>query len=273
MAAINPSTATKNDMIVALVQKELLFNAMLAPLVTNVSQFAVKGNKSVEFPKLTSFTAGLRAFGTAGVESVISESTDVLNLDQNLYIAYIIDTSSAIQSSINWEMETAKRASSAIARAIDTKLVATLESVGTPVGVVGDVTKAIVIEMRRKLMVANADMNAVVFLASPDQEAKLLNIDEFTRNDVYGQPVNMTGMIGRLYGVPVIISNSLASGSFYMFDKAGIAMAFQRSPAYGEAPAIEYGVSSVKRAIDTLWGVCGLQLTAGVSPLVVKHGV
>lgn len=273
MAAINPSNATKNDLIVALVQKELKFSALLAGLVTDVSQFAVKGNKTVEFPKLTSFTVANRAFGAAGVESVISETTDSLALSENAYLSYIIDTSSAIQSSINWEMETAKRAASAHGRNIDAKILATLNSVGTAVGVAGNITKAIVIEMRKQLKKANADMNQVVLVVAADQEAVLLNIDEFTRTDMYGSQVIMSGMIGRLYGIPVIVHNGLADGEYFMFEKSGVAFAMQKAPAIGEAPAIEYGTSSVKRAMDCLFGVCGLQLTAGVSPLVIKHGV
>ena len=102
MSVINPANATKNDLIVALVQKELKFSALLSSLITDVSAYATKGNKSIEFPKLTSFTATNRAFGVAGVDSVIVDTTDSLALSNNLFISYIIDTSSAIQSSINW---------------------------------------------------------------------------------------------------------------------------------------------------------------------------
>jgi hypothetical protein len=126
--------------------------------------------------------------------------------------------------------------------------------------------------MRKLLKKADADMNQVVFLASPAQEAYLLNIDEFTRNDIYTGQVVMSGQIGRLYGVPVIIHNGLSDSQFFMFEKSGLALGMQAAPAYGEAPAIEYGVGSVKRAVDQLFGVCGLQLTSGVSPLVIRHG-
>jgi hypothetical protein len=90
---------------------------------------------------------------------------------------------------------------------------------------------------------------------------------------MFGAPTLITGQIGRCLGIPVIVHNGLADGEFFMFEKSGIALGFQSAPAYGEAPAIDYGVGSVKRAIDQLFGVAGLQLTAGVSPLVIKHGV
>lgn len=273
MSVINPSNATKNDLIVALVQKELAFSAMLGSLVTDVSAFAQKGMKSIAFPKLSSFTVSNRAFGSAGTATTISDTVDNLNLSENAYVSYLIDTKSALQSSIQWEMEAAKRAGSAHGRYVDTKIVVVLESVGTPVGVAGDITKAIVIEMKKKLKQANADMNACVLVISAAQEAKILAIDEFTRWDMYNSPIIMTGTIGKLFGFPVVVSNALSDSQFYAFEKSGVAIGYQAAPAYGEQPALEYGVGSMLRAVDQLFGVCGLQLTAGVSPLVIKHGV
>jgi hypothetical protein len=170
-------------------------------------------------------------------------------------------------------METAKRAASAHGRNIDARILATLNAVSTAVGIAGDITKAIVIKMRKMLKQANADMNAVVLVVSADQESKLLNIDEFTRNDMYTGQVIMNGQIGRLYGVPVIVHNGLLDAEFFMFEKSGIAYGMQKAPAMGQAPAIEYGTSSVKKAMDCLFGTAGLQLTAGISPLVISYGV
>jgi hypothetical protein len=272
MSVINPSNVTKNDLIVALVQKELQFSAMLGSLVTDVSAFAQKGMKTIAFPKLSSFSVSNRAFGTAGSATTISDTVDVLNLNESAYVSYIIDTKSALQSSINWEMETAKRAGSAHGRYVDTKIVAVLEAVGTPVGIAGDITKNIVIEMKKKLKQANADMNNCALVLSAYQEAKVLAIDEFTRWDMYNTPVIMTGAIGKLFGLPVVISNALADGQFFAFEKSGVAIGYQSAPAYGEQTALEYGVGSMLRAVDQLFGVCGLQLTGGLSPLVIKHG-
>lgn len=273
MPVINPSNATKNDLIVALVQKELQFSAMLGSLVTDVSSFAQKGMKTIAFPKLSSFTVANRAFGIAGTTSVITDTTDTLALTESAYVSWLIDTKSALQSSINWEMETAKRAGSAHGRYVDAKIVAALNSAGTPVGVAGNITKAIVIELKKKLKQANADMNACVLVISAAQEAAILSIDEFTRWDMYNTPVIMTGAIGRLFGLPVVVSNALADGEYFAFEKSGIAIGYQASPSYGEQTALEYGVGSMLRAVDQLFGVCGLQLTAGISPLIIKHGV
>lgn len=268
------SGPTKNDLITALVQKELKFSAILAGLVTDVSAFAVKGNQSISFPKLSSFTVGNRALGTAGSESVITATKEKMDLDQSAYLAWIIDPKDAIQSTIEWEMETVKRASSAHGRYVDEKLINVLETYGTPVGVAGNITKAIVLEMRKILKTNQADLNQCVLLVSAEQEANLLNIDEFTHADVYGAGAPLaTGVVGRIYGVPCIVHSGLPAGSFYMFEKTGIAIGFQANPAYDEGPALEYGAGAKKRVLDQLFGVMALQVESGVSKLIVKHGV
>lgn len=268
------SGPTKNDLITALVQKELKFSAMLAGMVTDVSQFAQKGVKSISFPKLTSFTVGNRAFGIAGTESTISATTEKLDLDQNAYIAWVIDPKDAIQSTVEWELETVKRASSGHGRNVDAVLINVLNTFGTPVGTAGDITKAIVLDMREALRKANADLNQCVLVVSANQEHKILNIDEFTRAEVYGAGAPIaTGVIGRLYGMPVVIHNGLADAEFFMFEKSAVVMGVQSAPTYDEGPALEYGAGAKKRVLDMLFGATALQLTAGKSALIIKHGV
>ena len=64
--------ATKQDLIAALVQKELIAKAILAGTVLDVSRFAVKGAKTIAFPKAGSFTVEDRA---TGVQATIQNLT------------------------------------------------------------------------------------------------------------------------------------------------------------------------------------------------------
>ena len=48
--------ATKNDLIVSLVQRELISKAVVMPSIRDASAFAVKGAKSVAIPRAGSFT-------------------------------------------------------------------------------------------------------------------------------------------------------------------------------------------------------------------------
>jgi hypothetical protein len=260
--------ATKQDLIAALVQKELAAKANLLPYVTDVSRFAVKGAKSISFPKFGSFTPINRATATAGDAAVLTATTDKLDLDINAYIAWIVDSSDEIQSTVAVQSELALRAASGHGRYVDFNIIAELEAAGTATTTTGAISRNVILEMRETLLKANADMNELVLVLDPTSETDLLKIEEFTKADVYGQAVIPSGMIGRVYGVPVLINNQLDDDQYFMFAKSGIAIGFQKSPAISEQGANEFGSGAVRVAMDQLYGVKAMQGAA----LIVKDG-
>lgn len=268
---------TKQSLIASLVQKELAFNAKLMPFVTDVSMFAVDGMKQISFPKLTSFTVVNRTEGVAGDATALTSSVDDLLLDQNAYVAWVIDAMTIKQANIPAQLEFAKRAAAAQARYVDTQIIAKLRSVASHFQNVGadvNITYANVLDMVKRLEEADANMADAVFLISPAQKAAMMALDEFKRADVYGQATIKSGVIGEILGVPVVVHNGLVAKEAFLMEKSAIAVGFQKSASYGEQSALEYGVGAVKAAVDQLFGLCGLQLAqkgaaAGKSPLVL----
>jgi hypothetical protein len=266
---------TKQDVIAAIVQKELKFAAKLLPYVSDMSMFAGKGAQTVKFPKLTSFTVVDRASAAAGDASVLTSSVDTLALDLNAYVSWIIDSSDEIQTMIDAQIAFAQRAASAHGRYVDEQLILKAEAVGVATTTPGNITRDIVLEMRKALLKNDGDMAQSVFMFSPDQEEALLKIAEFTSAQVYGQPVIPNGMVGRLYGIPVVIHNGLATQQYFLAEKSGLAIAFQKNPMMAEQAEIQYGTSAKRVAMDQLFGVCGLQLGekgvgATLSPMIIK---
>jgi len=270
--------ATKMDLIATAVQRELAFRAKMVPTITDVSQFAEAGLKTIEFPKLGSFTVQKRVEGQRGDASVIVSSTDVMALDQNAYVAWIIDATSRIQSRIDAKVMNARRAASAHARQVDLDIIAELESIAglnvygaTPT----DVTRDNILDMREFVLENDALEEDLMWCISVDQEKALLKISEFSRNDVYGSPVIQTGVIGTLYGIPVMRHNGIKSGQVLLHEKSAVAIGFQKSPTYDEEKATEYGAGAMREVLDQLYGVKGCQLgekglLASESPLVAK---
>lgn len=266
---------TKMDIITAIVQKELKFAAKLLPYLTDFSVFATKGAKSVKVPKLSSFTVVDRASAAAGDASVLTSAVDTLNLDFNAYVAWVIDSSDEVQTMIDAQIEFARRAASAHGRYVDEQVIVKAEAVGVATTTAGNVTRDIVLEMRQTMQTRDADLSQCAYFFSPAQETFLLKIDEFTRNDVYGQPIIPNGVIGRLYGIPVVIHNGLATQQYFLWEKGGLGVAFQKAPAMSEQGANEYGTSAKRVAMDQLFGLTGLQLGekgvgATLSALVIK---
>lgn len=270
---------TKMEIIAEMVQRELAFNAKLFPFITDFSFLAGKGAKSVSFPKLTSFTVTNRASGAAGDASALTSSVDTMLLDKNAYVAWLVDSSDEVQSRIDVQAEFAKRAAAAHGRYVDSQIITELDLVAglnINAGVPADITRDNILDMREFIAKNDGKLESTVLVIPPEQEKAMLKISEFSNADVYGQAVIPSGMIGRVYGIPVIIHNGLGDAQqAYMFEKEGMSIAFQKAPNMSAQMANEYGSNAVRYAMDQLFGVKGLQLGekglgATVSPLVAK---
>lgn len=268
---------TKQALIASLVQKELAFRAKLTPFFTDLSSLAVPGATSIAVPKLSSFTVVDRAEGVYGDASQLTSSNDVLNLDQNAYVSWIIDSMTALQSNIPAQLEFARRAAAAQARFVDEKIISEVRSVAHAfinVGADSDVSYANILTMIKELEENDAAMEDCVWLVSPQQKQAVFALAEFKNQYQFGQATLPSGVIGTIMGCPVVLHNGLAGKEMFLAEKSGLAYAFQKNASYGEQPEIGYGVGAMKAAIDQLFGVKGMQLgqkgaASGKSPLII----
>ena len=268
---------TKQALIAAMVQKELAFKAKLTPFFTDLSSLANPGATSVAIPKLSSFTVIDRAEGDYGDASQLTSSNDVLSLDKNAYVSWIIDSMTAIQANIPAQLEFARRAAAAQARYVDSAIIAEIRSVAFSFLNVGsdvDVTYANILTMVKELEENDAAMEDSVWLVSPQQKSALFALAEFKNQYQFGQATLPNGVIGTILGTPVVMHNGLAGKELFLAEKSGLAYAFQKNASYGEQDEIGYGVGAKKAAIDQLFGVKGMQLAqkgaaSGKSPLII----
>ena len=266
----------KQELVAELVQRELKAAVTLLPTITDFSSLAVPGAKTIKIPKLTSFTVVNRASQAAGTPEDLSATTDNMNLDQNAYVQWIIDSFDEIQANIPAQAEFALRAAAAHGRFVDAQIIGEMETVGVEeASATGDVTRDIVLAMRKQLLQRNADKNALFMAVGPEQEEALLKIDEFTRADIYGTSNIPDGMIGRVYGVNIIMNNQLADDQYFMYERTGMSVAFQQRANLVSETDIDYGSNARKFVLDQIFGVQGLQLGqegvgATLSALVVK---
>jgi N4-gp56 family major capsid protein len=268
---------TKQDLIAAVVQRELAAKAKLTPFFTDLSSLVGPGMQSISVPKLSSFTVADRTEGVAGEISALTSSVDKLDLNQNLYVSYLIDPMTAIQSNIPAQLEFARRAAAAQARKIDELIVTELGSIAHQfinVGADANVTYANVLKMVRELEENEANMDECVWLVSPAQKEAIFGLAEFKNFQQFGQAILPSGVIGQILGIPVVMSTFISSPQVYLAEKSGLAYAFQKNASYGEQDELAYGVGAKRAAIDQIFGIRGMQLSqkgaaSGKSPLVI----
>jgi hypothetical protein len=260
--------ATKNEAIESLVQRELKAKSILSGFVTDVSRFAITRRKSIEFPKLESFTPINRTEGAAGDAATLVATTDKLDLNQNAYVAWIVDSMSEVQSSIDSQLEYAKRAASGHGRYVDSQIIATANAeagYSENVGGGGTITYNSILNMREYVLKNEGMLERMGLFVSVAQEKELFKLTEFKQADVFGQATLPSGVIGSILGMPVIRHNLLADGEAFVWDSEGIALGFQRGASMSEQGANEYGSNAVRKAMDQLFGVKGLQIEQGTA--------
>lgn len=260
MADVVSTPGLAMELIAAAVQKELAFKAKLRASITDVSSFAMPGHDQISFPKLTSFTVVDRAAGVAGDATALTDSKDTLLLDKNAYVAWIIDSMSAVQTRIDAQIENATRAAAAQARFVDSEILAVAEADATAITTVSPlVTRDVILEMQEDLLNNFADPDKITLWLSPQQRTALLKIDEFTRADAYGSSNIPGGVVGSVFGVPVVLHAGIAANRYYMVERDGMAIGFQKGLSMDEQGANEYGVGAKRVAMDQLFGVKSLQ--------------
>ena len=168
--------ATKNALIVSLVQRELIDKAVVMPSIRDASAFAGKGSKSIAVPRAGSFSVEDRATTIEATKVNVTYSTDTIVLDQMSTVSWLVDPQDEIESSIAVEQDLALRAASAHAKNFDTLVIAGLEADSSTTTTAGAITKDIVLEMRETLLTANGDLSKFTLLIGPSSETTLLAI-------------------------------------------------------------------------------------------------
>lgn len=267
--------STKQAMIAATVQRELLEGAVVAPLAMDVSAYCEPGAKSIEFPKASHMTVSNRTEGSQGDAQQLVYSTDKMDLNFNAYLAWIIDYKSKIQSRIDVQLDMASRAARAHVSYLDAQIVAALESFGQATTTAGELSYAILVEMMQKFMQNKGKKEQAAWLVGTETWGKLINITELKQYLVYGEVVIPNGVIGSIFGVKLAVSTLVPDQTFYLFDKEAVVYGLQAGPSYSEQPANQYGSQAKRAVLDQIFGTTGQFVAqegaaAGKSALILK---
>ena len=275
-------TAVKAAAISELVLRELKPAAKLLPTVTDVSNFAGPGLKSISFPKFGSFTVEERASGVAGNAQTAAASVDTLDLNKNAYISWIIDNMDLYQTVPEVKAEYLKRAGSAHGRYVDDAILTSLDT-NTGYNQAGAITKAKILAARKWLVKNQADPSKLTLVVHAGDEAVLLDIADFVQASMYGTSNIPNGVIGKIYGMNVIIHSKPTLAKSYIYSPEAVLIGFQKGAAYDEQKKIEYGTGAYLAAVDQLFGIkssrllegtdeAGVALTGVKSPFIASIG-
>ena len=253
--------STKQEVITEIAQRALISASVMMPTMMDVSNRAVKGSKQVSLPKNTSlFTVENRATGVAGTNQDLTFGKDTMDLDIRAHIQWLVDADDEVESRLDVQRELIDRASREHARDFDARVFTEMEAAAIVTTTAGDISQDVVLEMRQVLCQNKAMMNDLWLDLGCDQEAIMLKIDPFVSAEKYGSAIIPQGVLGAIYGVKVVSSPELSAQQFFMHERAGIAFALQRAPAFDESPQPQFGVGAKLQVLAQKYGIQALQL-------------
>ncbi len=232
-------SASSMAIVSAVVQQTLKQESKLLPLISDYSQFAYKGASSVKAIRRTQFAAADKSENTDLSVQTITLAADTISLDKNKAIYSVLERVAEMQATPDVEseiiVEMAKELALQVDKDIYTQLL--LASAAAPdhrVAYAGaTLAQADILGGIKLLKVQNVPMTDVAMVIHPTDEMSLLGISDFVRADSYGNPNGLVnGMIGRVYGFPIYVTNVATESRAILFHKSAVGFASQMQPEY-----------------------------------------
>ena len=227
---------------------------MFRDMVTDYSSFVVSGGDKINVPSLSEVGVQGKVENTVIQYDATTETSVQIAIDKHKYASKMFEDISLIQSNGNLVSQYASIMGYALAKQIDTDLVASLVDGSTGLNLTGittgtdnTLTDANIESILATLGEADLDYRDgnVWMVVNPTIYADLLHNDKFVRYDALGKENVSSGQLGSIFGMKVAMSNIVASG-----DTGNAGMVFDSS-ACGFAMQKEIGAES-QRDIDYL---------------------
>lgn len=264
---ITETTATSLALVSNMVQSFLIQDSVLLDKVADYSSLAVAGAASIKIPRSTGFSVLDKSENTTALlQDDGSLAADTITLNKHKYVQFLVEDYAEVESSVNAANVFIQNATKNMALQLDKDIIVALKaaSAATPTHKIkyidtatnviarGDILKA-----RELLAIQNVPVRECYIAVSPSKEAQLLNIADFIDASKFGSAEAIqNGVIGRIYGMNVIIHNELTNDETLVWHKSAVGFAMQFAPRLQSS----YEVKELGElySIDTKYGVATL---------------
>lgn len=242
-------------------------NLVFKPFFDDYSSLVQGRGDVLHIPTMQEVASADKSANTS-VDYTANVETDIdLAIDQHKYAAKLFEDIAMVQANEQLFSKYAQSMGYALAKAVDTKIEALLQTIGTTQTLAADngLTNADVETALGTLMANDIPADECAFFVNPLIYADLLNSKAFVTNNSgagvgFGNTneVMQTGKVGNLFGIPVMVSSliptttSTGIESAYLVHKSAIAVAVQQDIRIQS----EYDVSylGTKVVADLIYG-------------------
>lgn len=240
-------------------------------LVQDRSGLVAGGGDIVNIP----FTAGVNARAKSASTDITYDSPEgapiTLNIDKHYYVGVKIEDIAKVQSNYDLKSAFQVRMAEALARQIDTDLLALYASAGTSVSGGAAIDDADIIAVVSAFDAANTPLDMRRGVIGTYTKGDLLGVNKYTAYDQTGQTGKAVdrsgGLLANVYDMDIYFSQNVpvsTTGRNLFFHKNAINLAKQQAPKF----EMEYSVDSLatKTALHTIYGI-GIERAASVIEL------
>lgn len=212
-----------------------LTKATVSPQVTNMTWVNPGGAaEAIRIPKFQydeSTSAVDDVDNLVDTPDDVSEATFVLNLDQHKGFFYQIRYIEQDKAAVALGESVLRQRTAALGSVIDTNVLATTSGFTNVLS--GACNKATLVSAIEILNGNNVPQTDRVLLVDPGSYSDLLNTNDFVRADsVAGATINQSGLVGKVLGLDVFLTNNLpgaAIANAVVMHRAAIAMAMLKT--------------------------------------------
>lgn len=209
-----------------------------ANLVKDLSGLAKGGGDLIRSP----FTAAVNARAKSASTDLTFDSPEgapvVLNIDKNYYVGVKLENIAVVQSNYDVKSAFFERMSEALARQIDTDLLALYASAGTSVSGGAAVDDADILSVVTTFDLANTPTDMRRGVVGPYTKADLSGVNKYTAYDQTGktgEAVSGSGLVSKVYDMDIYFSQNVptsTTGRNLFFHKSAVSIAKQQAPKF-----------------------------------------
>lgn len=253
---------------------------VMAPLVKRFDAEVQQKGDTIHIPDVSNLTANVKTANTQVTLNAPTESETQVLINQHYESSFLVEDILKVQSQYDLQSEYTNKSGYAIAKQVDTGLLAEYSNfTNTDVGTYGvDLTDSTILAAIEALDLANAPMEDRAAVIYPTQKTALLKIDKFVKADYMGQYQNETivrtgpnsrYLWGDIYGVPFYYTLQVSQTAGtptqihnVLFHKEALILAMQQAPRTQSDYIIEYLGDLV--VVDAIWGIKTLRGDFGI---------
>ncbi len=210
------------------------------------------------------FTAGVNARAKAASTNITYDSPEgapvTLNIDKHYYVGVLIEDIAKIQASYDLKAAFQERMAEALARQVDTDLMALYASAGTSVSGGAAIDDADILAVVTAFDTGNTPMSQRRGIIGANTKADLSGVNKYVAYDQTGKTGKAVdgsnGLVASIYGMDIYYSGNVptsTTGRNLFFHKKAINLAKQQAPKF----EMEYSVDAIgwKTVLHTVYGV------------------